>query len=82
MCGAGQAHGGRCHPRDVEPVALVEEFQRPNFGTLQINITVDDPKAYTAPWKVKLTQPLVADTELLDYICLENEKDQKHFVCR
>jgi hypothetical protein len=63
----------------TEAARMVEEFQRPNFGTLEINITVDDPKAYTALWKVKLRQPLVADTELLDYICLENERDTKHF---
>jgi hypothetical protein len=63
----------------TEAARMVEEFQRPNFGTLEITITVDDPKAYTAPWKVKLRQPLVIDTELLDYICLENERDAKHF---
>jgi len=63
----------------TEAARMVEEFQRPTFGTLEITITVDDPKAYTAPWKVKLRQPLVVDTELLDYICLENERDAKHF---
>jgi hypothetical protein len=63
----------------TEAARTVEEFRRPNFGTLEITITVDDPKAYTAPWKVRLRQPLVVDTELLDYICLENERDAKHF---
>jgi hypothetical protein len=58
---------------------MTEEFRRPSFGTLEISITIDDPKAYAAPWTVKLRQPLVADTELLDYICLENERDTKHF---
>jgi len=41
---------------------------------------VDDPKAYTAPWTIRLNQVLRADTELLDYICLENEKDTPHLV--
>jgi hypothetical protein len=63
----------------TEAARMIEEFRRPNFGTLEITITIDDPKAYTAPWTVKLRQPLVADTELLDYICLENERDTKHF---
>lgn len=59
---------------------VTERIRRPNYGTLEIEITVDDPKAYTAPWTVKLTQPLVLDSELLDYYCLENEKDFVHFV--
>ncbi len=53
----------------------IEKIRRPNFGTLQIEITIDDSKAYTAPWTVTLNQPLVLDSELLDYYCLENEKD-------
>jgi len=57
---------------------MVEKLRRPNYGTLEIEITIDDPSAYTAPWTVKLTQPLVLDSELLDYYCLENEKDFAH----
>lgn len=64
----------------TEGAKVTERFQRPNFGTLKIEITVDDPKAYTAPWTVTLTQPIVVDTELLDYICLENERDTPHLV--
>jgi hypothetical protein len=59
---------------------VTERIRRPNFGKLEIEITVDDPKAYTAPWTVKLTQPVVLDTELLDYICAENERDTPHFT--
>ena len=59
---------------------VTERFRRVNFGKLEVEITVDDPKVYTKPWTIKLNQPLVADTELLDYICLENEKDYQHFV--
>jgi hypothetical protein len=62
----------------TEAGKLTEKLRRPNYGTLEIEMTVDDPKAYTAPWTVKLTQPLVLDTELLDYYCLENEKDWVH----
>lgn len=64
----------------TESGKVIEKFRRPDFGHLDIEITVDDPKAYTAPWTVKLHQPLVADTELLDYICSENERDSRHFV--
>jgi hypothetical protein len=54
------------------------KIHRPNYGTLQIEITVDDLKAYTAPWTMTLNQPIVLDSELLDYYCLENEKDAVH----
>jgi hypothetical protein len=59
---------------------VTEKIRRPNYGTLEIEITVDDPKAYTAPWTAKLTEPIVLDSELLDYYCLENEKDFVHMV--
>ncbi|MBV9745929.1 MAG: hypothetical protein JO099_19370 [Acidobacteriia bacterium] len=57
-----------------------EKFRRPNYGTLEIELTVDDPKAYTKPWTLRLTQGLALDTDLLDYICLENERDAAHLV--
>jgi hypothetical protein len=58
---------------------IIERFRRVTFGKLEIEITVDDPKAYTAAWTTKLNQFLVPDTELLDYVCLENEKDVQNF---
>jgi hypothetical protein len=51
-----------------------EEIRRPDFGHLEIRITVDDPKAYTKPWTVTMKQRIVVDAELIDEICLENEK--------
>ncbi len=59
---------------------VTEKIRRPDYGTLEIEITVDDPKAYTAPWTIKMIQPIVLDSELLDYYCLENEKDFAHMV--
>ncbi|MBV9771861.1 MAG: hypothetical protein JOZ32_19980 [Bryobacterales bacterium] len=59
---------------------VTERISRPNYGTLAVEITVDDPKAYTAPWTVKLLQPIALDSQLLDYYCLENEKDFVHMV--
>jgi hypothetical protein len=59
-----------------------EKIRRPNFGTLHIEITIDDPKAYTAPWTATFDQPIVLDSELLDYYCLENEKDAVHMVTK
>ena len=55
-----------------------EQIRRPDFGHLEIQVTVDDPKAYTKPWTVTLKQRNVVDTELIDEICLENEQSLKH----
>jgi hypothetical protein len=53
---------------------LVERFRRPNFGTLEIDVTIDDPKAYTRPWTVRVNQRLLVDTELIEFVCQENQK--------
>jgi len=62
----------------TEEGKMTERIRRPSYGTLEIEITINDLKAYTAPWTVKLTEPLVLDSELLDYYCLENERDATH----
>jgi hypothetical protein len=51
-----------------------ERIRRPDYGHLEIGVTVDDPKAYTKPWTVTLHQRFALNTELVDEICLENEK--------
>jgi hypothetical protein len=58
----------------TEAAKVREEIRRPDFGHLDITITVDDPKAYTKPWTVKLRQRIVVDAELIDEVCLENEQ--------
>ena len=58
----------------TEAAKVREEIRRPDFGHLEIKVTVDDPKAYTKPWTVTLKQRIVVDTDLIDEICLENEK--------
>ena len=57
---------------------MTERIRRPNFGTLEIEVTVDDPKTYTRPWTVSMPQTIVLDTELIDEFCLENEKSSQH----
>jgi len=51
-----------------------ERIHRPVYGHVDIEVTVDDPKNYTRPWTLVLRQAIVVDTELVDEICLENEK--------
>jgi hypothetical protein len=58
----------------TESARVREEIRRPDFGHLEIKVTVDDQKAYTRPWSVVLKQRIVVDAELIDEICLENEK--------
>ena len=60
--------------------SVTERLRRPDFGHLEIQLTVDDPKAYTAPWTVTLEQVIVVDTEMLDAACWENEKDVPHLL--
>jgi len=61
-----------------ETARLTERMRRPNYGTLELEVTVDDPKVYTKAWTVKMTQKIELDTELIDEICLENEKSYEH----
>lgn len=64
----------------TEAAKITERFRRPNYGRLEIELTVDDPKAYVSPWTVTLAQTIVLNTEFLDYYCDENEKDAAHLV--
>ena len=66
----------------TDKATVTERIRRPNFGRLEIDLTVDDPKAYTKPWTIHLNQNLQLDTDLIDYVCLENEKDLDHLVVK
>ena len=62
----------------TEAAKVREEIRRPDFGHLDVRITVDDPKAYTKPWTVTLKQRIVVGAELIDEVCLENEQSYAH----
>jgi hypothetical protein len=62
----------------TEAAKVRERIRRPDFGHLEVEITVDDPKAYTKPWTVLLKQRIVVDTDLIDEMCLEDEQSLKH----
>jgi hypothetical protein len=59
----------------TDAAIVTERIRRPNYGNLEIAVTVDDAKAYTKPWTVNLHEKIVLDTEMIDFMCLENEKD-------
>ena len=54
--------------------AKLERFRRVSYGRLEIDITVDDEKFYTRPWTVRVNQRIMPDQELIEFICLENQR--------
>jgi hypothetical protein len=64
----------------TEEGKLIERYRRTSFGSLEIVVTVDDPKAYTKPFTVRVNQRLMPDTDLIEFICGENEKSDVHLV--
>jgi hypothetical protein len=62
----------------TEQLRVTERFRRTDFGHMEIEATIDDPGAYTRPWTVKQTYHLLPETELLEFICNENNQDLEH----
>jgi hypothetical protein len=58
---------------------LTERWRRPDYGHLEIDVTVDDPKAYTKPFTVRVGHQVMLDQELIEFICQENERSSQHF---
>lgn len=66
-------------PED-EHMKVTERFTRPRVGHMDIEVTIDDPELYTRPWKVNMAWRLLPDTDLIESICEENNRDPKHMV--
>ena len=64
----------------TDQATVVERFRRPTFGTLEIDVTITDPKAFTMPFTVRVNQRLMVDTDLIEFICNENEQSSKHYT--
>jgi hypothetical protein len=65
------------HPR-TEAMRVVERFTRRDFGHIDVEMTFDDSGAYTRPFSIKFTQTLTPDTDVIEGVCNENEKDRQH----
>lgn len=65
------------HPHS-EDLRIQERFHRRDFGHMDLTVTIDDPKMYTRPFTVKVTEVLLPDSDILESICNENEKDRGH----
>jgi hypothetical protein len=59
---------------------VTERIRRLNYGTLEVEVTVNDPKTYTKPWTVTANQRLMPDDELIEFICAENNTSLRHLV--
>jgi hypothetical protein len=67
------------HP-ESESLHLTERFRRRDFGHMDMEMIIDDPKMYTRPWSIFAEFLLQTDTELLEFICEENERDSSHML--
>jgi hypothetical protein len=56
---------------------ITERWRRPKFGLMQIDLTIEDPKAYTKPFTVRVNHRLMPDTELMEFVC--EERDAVHY---
>ncbi|HEX4275482.1 MAG TPA: hypothetical protein VHZ74_09025 [Bryobacteraceae bacterium] len=61
---------------------MTERFTRVDYGHLNIEITIEDPKAYTKPFTVTVKQRILLNSDLIEFICNENEKDASHLTSK
>ena len=59
---------------------MTERVRRLNYGSLQTDVTIDDPKTYTKPFTVRVNHRLMPDTDLIEFVCNENERSDAHLV--
>jgi hypothetical protein len=69
------------HPH-TESLRMTERLRRRDFGHIDLEVTLDDPKAYNKPWTVPAAGTLAPDTDLIETVCAENERDRQHLVGR
>jgi hypothetical protein len=67
------------HPRS-ETMRITESYRRRDFGHMDLEVNIEDPKYYTRPFGFKTQLALMADSDVLEYICAENEKDRAHIA--
>jgi hypothetical protein len=64
----------------TDAATMTERITRPNYGTLNLAITIDDPKAYTKPFTIDMNMKIMIDTQMIEEFCLENERDSARLV--
>jgi hypothetical protein len=66
------------HPH-TDQLHTIERFRRRDFGHMEMQVTIDDPKAYTKPWTASIQLTFMPDTDMIEDMC-DNEKDARHAV--
>jgi|RhiMethySRZTD1v2_1073278.scaffolds.fasta_scaffold01142_18 hypothetical protein len=64
----------------TDSLRMTERIRRVNYGTLAIEVTVEDPKTFTRPWTVTFNQRLMPDADLIEFVCAENNRSEGHLV--
>jgi hypothetical protein len=70
-------HNGHPH---TEALRTTERYRRRNVGNLDLEVTLSDPGTYAKPWTVAVRAELAADTEMIEFVCNENERSLQHWV--
>jgi len=70
-------HNGHPH---TEALRMTERYRRRDVGHLEIEVTLSDPATYTKPWTVAVRAELLPDTEMIEFVCNENERSLAHWV--
>lgn len=63
----------------TENGTIIERFRRPSYGRMEVDVTIDDPTAYTAPFTVRVNHRVMVDTNLIEFVCIENEQSTQYF---
>jgi hypothetical protein len=63
----------------TDKARIIERYRRPSFGYMEIDVTIDDPSAYTEPFTVRVNHRIMLDTNLIEFICIENEMSTRYF---
>jgi len=58
---------------------MTERMRRVNYGNMQTDITIEDPKSYTKPFTVRVNHRVMLNTDLIEFVCQENEKSSQYF---
>jgi hypothetical protein len=66
--------------RHTEALKVTERFTRRDLGHMDVEVTFEDPKAYANPIRIPIEATLQPDTELIEYVCNENERSRGHLV--
>jgi len=70
-------HDGHPH---TEALRVTERYRRRDFGHLDLEVTLSDPGAYARPWTVAVRAELAPDTEIIEWVCNENNHGVEHWV--